>query len=162
MVVDKMPLDALDERVRDAAMTVLPVFYVRSLVASRTSESPLVPWIVNGGIAAAIALALACLLGLIDGSMARRKDYDYLQKVGASVRSLGSLRAWTFALPYGITFFFAVVCGLAVCKVLLANAGIEMPWPTIGLIVITLVVLGALGAAGAAMSRPVTSAKRDE
>jgi hypothetical protein len=142
------PISALDAKARDAAMGFLPAPYVRSSMSSEGRESPLVPWIIYGGVVAAIILALACSLALVDSSLADRLDLKRLFYLGISTRSLLALLFWLFVAPYTVACAVGFSAGFTVCSMLVGTAGVAMPWSVIGSILATMMLVGALGVVG--------------
>lgn len=147
-VLAEAPLEAIEERARSAAMTVLPAPYVQSLL-STSRESPLVPWVIAGAVIAAIGLAVACLLSLVDRLLAARRQHRHLVNLGISRNQLTTLGAWMFAVPYSAVFVVSLLAGLSVCALLILP-GAVMPWDAIGTTMMVAIAVGLLGTVGVA------------
>jgi len=148
LVVDNAPLKAIDEGVRNMALTTLPAPYVRSAVTSR-QPSPLIPWVIGGVVIAAIGLTIACLLSLIDRLLSARNHHRQLVNFGVSHRKLTALGAWTFALPYVAVLGVSFLAGLAACALLILPT--PMPWEPIGYTAAVALATGLLGTASVAL-----------
>ncbi len=144
LIIDDMPLDALAERVRTAAMQLAPAPTVETTLVGGSQESALVPWLVGGAVVAAVGLALACLLSLVDRLLAARTHHRLLINLGIGRRQLVTLGAWLFAAPFSAVYLASFGAGLAVCAALILP-GTAMPWAAIGA---TLAVGVAVGLAG--------------
>ena len=144
LFIDEGPVDALGRHVRDAAMRLVPAPTVETTLSGGNQESPLVPWIIGGAIVAAIGLALACLLSLVDRLLAARSHHRLLINLGIQRRQLTVLGAWMFAAPYAAVYVVSLAAGLAICAALLLP-GTPIPWGAVGA---TVAIGGAVGVVG--------------
>ena len=147
LVLDTAPLRDVDERARTAAMKTLPAPYVQSLLSSASRESPLIPWVTGGLVAAVIGLTFACLLSLIDRLLGVRSHDRHLVNLGISRMKLTALGAWTFAVPYTVVVVVSLLTGSAACALLILPTT-PMPWTTIGMTAAAAAAVGALGTVG--------------
>jgi hypothetical protein len=154
--LDRQPVSQVDERARNAAMGRVPAPYVRSVFSASSHESLLVPWLIATLTFAAGALALACLLSLIDLLLCLGRAHCRLVNIGLSRHKLARLSGWNFALPYFLVLLVGFAAGLSVCAVLLLPTS-TMPTSAIGAVA----TLGAaLGLLGQPRRRAVGSQKR--
>lgn len=152
LVVDDAPLASLDERVRVAAMRLLPAPTVASELTFVQRESPLVAWLIGGIAAAFLALAIGSVLSLVDRLLAARKDHRHLVNLGLTPRRLVNLEVWQFAAPYTAIVAASFAAGLAMCVLILRLGGaVPMPWEAIAATVAGAAVVGLVGTAGVAL-----------
>jgi hypothetical protein len=149
LVVDNAPLEALDERTRNAAITTLPAPYVRSAVTSASRESPLIPWLIGGVVTAVIGLTIACLMSLVDRLLGARNHHRQLVNLGISRRRLTALGAWTFALPYIAVLGMSFLAGSVATALLILPT--PMPWTPIGITAAVALAAGLLGTISVAL-----------
>jgi len=149
LIVDNAPLEAIDERTRNVAITILPAPYVRSALASASRASPLIPWVIGGVVTAVVGLTIACLLSLIDRLLSARNHHRQLVNLGISRRKLTALGAWTFALPYIAVLGVSFLAGSVACALLILPT--PMPWKPIGNTAAVALAAGLLGTASVAL-----------
>jgi len=149
LVVDEAPLEAIDERVRNAAMATLPAPYVRSALASASRESPLIPWLIGGVVTAVVGLTIACLMSLIDRLLSARNYHRQLVNLGISRSRLTALGAWTFALPYSAVLGMSFLAGSVASALLILPT--PMPWTPIGITAAAALAAGLLGTVSVAL-----------
>lgn len=145
LVLAARPLPVLDEQVRNVAMSSLPSAKVTSLLQSVQSPSPLVPWIKGALVAALSALALACLLSLIDRLQAVRRQHHQLLRMGASSHDMAALGRWLFCAPYTVVCVASGTAGVLICG-LIVRPILPLPWSTIGVVLLFMLGCGVLGA----------------
>jgi hypothetical protein len=145
LVFDDAPLEALDERVRNAAMQTLPVAYVLNPLSTVMHESPLVPWIIAGAIAAAIVLTVACLLSLVDRLLAGRRQHRSLVNLGLPPGRFAALQAWLFAAPYAAILLVGFSIGLMLCALMVGLSGSPMPWRAVAVVLTVAILTGVVG-----------------
>lgn len=150
MILDNSPDASLIARVRTAAMQVLPPFAVLT-PSYLLQESPIVPWLVGGGIVAAVGLGLACLLVLVDRLLVASRHHRHLVNVGISRAALTAVGAWMFAPPCAVAVAVSLATGLGVGALLASDADAGMPWTVIIGAALTAVTLGVLGTATVAL-----------
>ncbi len=152
LVLDDVPLEILEERVQVAAMRTLPAPFVGSALGTVMAQSPLVPWLVGGILAAAMVLAVGCFVSLVDRLLAARKHHRQLLNLGLVPRRLVALEAWLFALPYCVIATVSFLAGLVICVRLVGVfSGTPMPWHDIGVVLILVGVIAVLGTASVAV-----------
>ncbi|HYU83423.1 MAG TPA: hypothetical protein VEK80_01345, partial [Kribbellaceae bacterium] len=142
--VDDAPIGELAERVRTAAAGLVPASTVETTLWGGSRESPLVPWIIGGATVAAVGLAFACLLSLVDRLLAARRRHRLLVNLGIRPRQLAALGAWMFAVPYVAVCAASFLAGLAICA-LLVSPDTAMPWGPIGLTAAVTLAVGLVG-----------------
>ncbi len=151
VVLDRSPLELLDEHVREAARSTLPAPYVDSAIFARQPRfSSVVGWVTAGIAAALIALTAACLISLVDRMLSARRRLQHLLNLGISPAQLTRVGATMFAMPYTVATLagFSTGCAIAIRKV--TNPGIPMPWSTIGVTLLAILGVGLLGTAALA------------
>jgi hypothetical protein len=151
LVLDNQPLSALDERVKVAAMSVVPVIQVVSSQTWVQGESPLVPWIVGGIVAGLVALMVGCLLSLIDRFLGTRRHRRHLLALGVAPRRLTTLEASLFAVPYGVVIAVGFAVGLALTGLMAYRTGIGMPWDAAATALAVAALVGFVGTAAVAL-----------
>jgi hypothetical protein len=151
LVLDDAPLGVLEESARTAAMRTLPAPSVHSQASSVAQESPLVAWIVGGLATAAVALAAACLISLVDRLLDTHGHRRHLLNMGVTSGGLATLEALLFAVPYGTIVVVGFSVGLAVCVLLVGLSDVSMPWREIGAILGLAVAAGLAGTASVAL-----------
>jgi hypothetical protein len=144
LILDVSPLRVLDERARSAAMAALPAPIVESAIDREPVRNPWVRWIVIGGSVTGIALAIACLLALVDRLLAARQQHRHLLNLGISPPQMTLLTGALFAVPYGVMSGFALTTGLLICFVML-DSGVPFPWLAITATVLATLAIGACG-----------------
>lgn len=150
LVLGDGSLEDLEERTRVAAVTTLPVPVVYSSSTFSMRENPLTAWFIGGTVAAAIALAVSCLISLVDRLLGTRKHRRHLLSLGVSPRRLAALEAWQFAAPYGAVVVVSFSAGLAVCALMIGLSDIPMPWSTVGAVLVAAAIAGLVGTASMA------------
>lgn len=152
LVLDDASPEDLEGRVREAAMRILPAPYVSSLLSNALRVSPLVAWIVGGIVAAVIALAVGCLVSLVDRLLGTHKHRRHLLNLGVSPRRLAALEAWLFAVPYGAVVALSFSAGLAIVALMVGIFPDEalMPWRAIATTLEIAIVAGLVGTASVA------------
>ena len=149
-VLDEAPLEVLEGRVRDAAVRTLPAPYVYSQLSMAMRESPIVPWIIGGTVVAIVALAIGCLVSLVDRLLSTRKHRRHLLNLGVAPRRLTALEAWLFAAPYGAVIAVSFSVGLATCAMMVGFSDISLPWYAIGTTLAVAIGIGLVGTASVA------------
>lgn len=144
LILDDSPLRALDERARSAAMAVLPAPIVESAIDREPVRNPWVRWIVIGGAVTGIALAIACLLALVDRLLAARQEHRHLLNLGISPPQMTLLTGALFAVPYGVMSGFALTTGLLICLMML-DSGVPFPWAAIAATILATLAIGGSG-----------------
>ena len=142
--LDDSSLRALDESTRTAALAAVPAPIVGSAIDREAVTSSLVGWIGAGGIVAALALAIACLLSLVDRLLAARQQHRHLLNLGISPSQMTVLTGALFAVPYGVMAAFGLGTGLVICFMLL-DPGVPVPRAAIAATVGTTVAVGVAG-----------------
>ncbi len=151
LVLGDAPLKVLEERVRTAAMRTLPAPFVYSALSTQMSQSPLVPWVVGGVVAAAIVLTVGCLISLVDRLLAARRHHRLLLNLGVVPGRLTAIEAWLFAAPYAAVVALSFGVGLLICALIIGFfSGVPMPWHDIGIVAGVAVVVGIAGTASVA------------
>lgn len=144
LVLDKAPLETLEERVRLAAMQTLTVPYISSPLSFTTVENALIPWIIGGIIFSVIGLAIGCFVSLVDRLLGTRKHRRHLLNLGVSLRRLTLLEAWVFAAPYGAVTIVSLFVGFTAC-VLMVSPYIPVPWRGMGITLGVVIIVGLAG-----------------
>jgi uncharacterized membrane protein len=147
LVLDRSGLAALHERVRTAAMRVLPAPTVVSELTFVPRESPLTAWIFHGIIVALVALAGGGVVSMVDRLLATRGHRRHLLNLGVSPRGLATLEAWLFAAPYGVVLAVSFSTGLAICALIVRGARVSMPLQAIGTVLGLAAIVGLMGGA---------------
>jgi len=146
LVLDRSPLEPLDERIREAARSTLPAPYVDSQIFERRPVfAPVVGWVRAGMATALIAVSFGCLISLVDRILGARKRQQHLLNLGISPMQLTRFGATIFAIPFGISTLVGFAAGVAICIRRVSNPGIPMPWSTIGATLLAILVVGVLG-----------------
>ena len=146
-VIDDAPLEALDERVRTAAMRELTAPSVYSPPSGEESVPPLLlGWMTGCIVTSLVVLTVAFVLSLANHLLgALREHRDHLPSPSIFLRQPG---AWTFAIPYYATVALGFFAGLAICA-LMVGPDVAMPWDGIGVTLGVAVVVGLVGTASA-------------
>lgn len=161
LVLGGTPLEELDERVRTAAMRVLPEPYVHSLLFSVKRAGPLAPWVRSGIVVAVIVLAVGSLLLLVDRFLDTH-EHRHLQDLGTfSSRRRVVFGAWRFAAPYGAAVTVGFSGGLMVC-LLMVIPDTPFPWRGVGITLGAVAVIGLIGTAISAWLQKVSARNPDE
>lgn len=148
VVLDRSPLEPLDERVREAAFSTLPAPYVDSeIFVRRPTFSSVVGWVTAGVVAALIALTAGCLISLVDRMLGARQRQQHLLNLGISPAQLTRFGATMFAMPYAVATLVGFSTGIAICIRKVSNPGIPMPWSTISVTLLAILGVGLLGTA---------------
>lgn len=144
--------EALEGRVRDAAIRELPAAYVYSQSGSVMQASPLVSWIANGIAVAVVSLTLGYLVSLVDRFLSTQEHRRHLLNLGVSPRRLAALEAWRFAAPYGAVVAIGFCAGFTICVLLVGIFPDDalIPWRGIGLTLGITAVAGLVGTASVA------------
>ncbi len=145
IVIDAAPGDVLAERVRSAAMPLLPGLVVNEPWALLKHESPLVPWLLGGIITALVTLTIGCVVAIVDRYLATRHYRRHLLRLGLTPPRLMVLEVWQFAVPYGLTVSVSFGAGLALCGLITSLSDPPMPWQTLGAILGLAIVAGLVG-----------------
>lgn len=148
VVLDRSPLEPLDEAVREAARSTLPAPSVDSAIyARRPMFSAVTGWVTAGVLAALIALTVGCLISLVDRMLGGRRRQQHLLNLGISSSKLTRFGATMFAMPYAVATLVGFSTGVAICVRRVSNPGIPMPWSAIGVTLLVILGVGVLGTA---------------
>lgn len=151
VVLDRSPLELLDEHVREAARSTLPAPYVDSAIFARQPRfSSVLGWVTAGIATALIALTTACLISLVDRMLSARRRLQHLLNLGISPAQLTRVGATMFAMPYAVATLVGFSTGFAIAMRKVTNPGIPMPWSTIGVTLLVILGVGLLGTAALA------------
>jgi hypothetical protein len=160
LVLDRSPVEPLDERVRAAAYTTLPAPLIRSDVfRQRPPPQPILGWIGAGAGFAFVALSLACLVSVVDRILAVRDRHRLLVNVGGSPRMLAGLSATLFAVPFAVVSAVGLGAGIVIAAWQVQGES-RMPWSFIGWTCFGVVVAGTVGTL-AVTGLGARSARRD-
>ena len=153
LVLDNVPFEVLEGRVRDVAMRTLAAPHVYSWLSSEIRASPLVAWIADGILVAVLALAVGCLMSLVDRLLGTSKHRRHLLNLGVPIRQIAALEAWRFAAPYIAVVTVSFCVGLAVCILIVGIIPNEalMPWGRIGTTLVAATIAGLVGTASVAL-----------
>lgn len=151
VVFDRAPLGALHERVRTAAMRVLPAPTVQSRMTWVGNESPLVRWLVGGLAVALVALTIGGVLSMVDRLLATQSRRRHLLALGLDARRLAALEMWLFAAPFAASAALGVSAGLALCALISLRTRVDVPWEAVRVVVGSAVLIGLLGTAAVAL-----------
>lgn len=146
---DPLPLE---DRVRTAAMLMLPASVVRGPSEAGMSYGPAHHWTIAGMTMAAIVLGAATLLAAVDRRLAREREGTRLRRLGMGERSIKALEAAMVAVPFATAVLASGALGLLFCRLILdqAQTPAPMPWGPIGSL--SAVVAGAALAGGLAVA----------
>lgn len=152
IVLNESGLEALDERVRNAAVTTLPAPYVSSSIFNRRPPPQTInEWISAGSALAFLALSIGCLLALVDRMLATRQRHRHLLNLGMTPGWLIRFGATMFAIPYTIVSLVGLTTGLIICYWMVNTGGAEMPWGFVSGTLALVVVIGLIGTAAVAL-----------
>ncbi len=141
----------LELQVRTATISQLPGPYISSADQLGIRPSPLVAWLEAGLMLALGVLAIACVLALVDRLLATRHDRRHLLRIGMPPRTLATVEAMQFGVPYIVVSLIGAGVGLAICLQIVAVAGAEAPVRQVLITLIFAAVAGIVGTAGVAM-----------
>lgn len=147
LVVGDSFSEELESRTRTAATRELAAPYIYSQSQDNMQTSPLVAWIAGGIIVAAVALAIACFISLVDRLLGMQTYRSQLLNLGISTGQLAKIDAWQFITPYSVVVLLGFSAGLAVCAMMIAP-DIPIPWSYIGLTAGVVIAVGVVGTVG--------------
>lgn len=113
MIVSRDSMYMTDQQVRAALpVAAFPGLFITTPESLRFQPSPLVPWLEHGVIFGAILIGVATLIRVINQSMAGRKFYRQLVRLGTPSRTLNKIEAALFLIPAALLLFAGYVIGV--------------------------------------------------
>jgi hypothetical protein len=127
VVLDRAPIHLLHERVRTAAMRVLPAPTVQSRQSWVGEESPLARWLLGGLGIGLVSLMIGGVLSMVDRLLATRGHRRHLLALGLGARRVAAIEVWSFAAPFIASMTVGFSTGLALCALISVRTGAQVP-----------------------------------
>lgn len=143
-VIDNATLEPLEDRVRTAAMQMLPAPNIYSQLTYILRATPALDWIVSGSVAFFIFLTIGQFFSMVGRFLIMRERDAPNSSVVFNWSP--SLEVRLFAVSYGTAVAVAFVTGLVGCTVLVGSLGSPVPWQSVGIVLIGTIAVGLLGA----------------
>lgn len=149
VVIDDLPIEILENRVRNEAIRILPAPSFYSLLTTVLRPMPSLDWIVSGSVVVIIVLAIVCIMSLVDRFLVAHErtipNTHNLRKGPAS------FEVCQFGILYCTAAFVGCVAGLISCTLLVSSSGVSMPWRGIGIVLAATMISGLVGALSVAI-----------